>query len=126
MGLVLTVLVHSAGVQDRDGATVLFWMIRQKFPRLERVWADGGYAGQLVEWVGRWCRFVLEIVRRPDEARGFVLVKRRWVVERTLAWLGRYRRLSKDYEYLPQSSETMVYLAMISLMLGRLRPKNAK
>lgn len=120
MGLVLLALVHSAGVQDHDGALVVFWMVRQKFSRLALVWADGGYEGWLVGWVSRWCRFALQIVHRRQH--GFEVLPRRWVVERTFAWLGRYRRLSKDYEYLPQSSETMIYLAMISLMLRRLRP----
>jgi len=122
MGL-LMIVVHAAGEQDRDGAKLVFLRLRQKFERLKLVWADGGYAGQLVEWVGGFCKFVLQIVRRNEGQRGFVLLPRRWVVERTFAWLGRYRRLSKDYEFLTQSSEAMVYAAMINLMLHRLCPE---
>ena len=112
-------------MQDRDGAKLVFWLLRQRFKgRLEKVMADGGYAGQLVAWVGTFCNFVLEIVRRPEEAQGFVVIRKRWIVERTLGWLGKFRRLSKDYEFLPQSSESMVYLAMINIMLHRLRPES--
>jgi putative transposase len=122
LGLLMLVVVHAASEQDRDGAKYVFWLARAKFGRLALVWADGGYAGTLVEWVAAFCRFVLEIVRRPEEAKGFVLLRRRWVVERTFGWLGRYKRLSKDYEYLTESSEAMVYAAMINLMLHRLCP----
>ncbi len=93
-----------------------------RFPRLRLIWADGGYAGQLIDWareVGGW---LLEIVPRPTEQRGFQVLPRRWVVERTFAWLGRCRRLSKDYEALPESSEARIQIAMIHLMLRRLRP----
>jgi putative transposase len=122
MGMILTVIVHAASVQDRDGAKLVFEQVRSSFLRLKLVWADGGYAGKLVDWVASVCGWVLEIVKRSDEAKGFEVLPRRWVVERTLAWLGRYRRLSKDYEELPRSSETMVYLAMIHLMVRRLEP----
>ena len=117
-------VVHSAGMQDRDGAKLVFWLLRQRFKgRLEKVMADGGYAGQLVAWVGTFCKFVLEIVRRPEEAQGFVVIRKRWIVERTLGWLGKFRRLSKDYEFRSDSSESMVYLAMINVMLHRIRPE---
>lgn len=122
MGMILMVIVHAASVQDRDGAKLVFEQVRSLFSRLKLVWADGGYAGQLVDWVESVCGWVLEIVKRSDDAKGFEVLPRRWVVERTLAWLGRYRRLSKDYEELPRSSETMVYLAMIHLMVRRLEP----
>ena len=123
LGLILMVVVHGVGEQDRDGAKYVFLRVRQKFESLKLVWADGGYAGQLVEWVALFCKFVLQIVRRNEDQKGFVLLPRRWVVERTFGWLGRYRRLSKDYEFLTQSSEAMVYAAMINLMLHRLCPE---
>lgn len=120
LGLLLTVLVHSADIQDCHAAPAVLWRLRGRFPRLRLIWADAGYAGTLVGWTRRMCHWVLEIVRRREDAQGFEVLPRRWVVERTLAWLGRYRRLSKDYEQLPQSSESMVLLAMINLMSRRL------
>lgn len=97
-------------------------MVRFRFPRLELVWADSGYSGQLVEWVKSFCRWTLEIVRGEKGQKGFQVQPHRWIVERTFGWLNRYRRLSKDYEYHPQSSATMIYLAMTHLMLRRLAP----
>jgi putative transposase len=120
MGLVLLVVVHAANIQDRDGARLLLAKAKGRFPRLKRIWADGGYAGQLIGWVQETCSWVLEIIKRSDAVKGFKLLPRRWVVERTFGWLGRYRRLSKDYERLPESSEAMVYWAMIRLMARRL------
>lgn len=99
MGLILAVLVHAADVQDhRDGAKLLFERLVGRFPRLELIWADGAYGGELVAWVKTLFGWVLEIVKRPKGQKGFVVLGRRWVVERTLGWLLRYRRLSKDYE----------------------------
>lgn len=120
MGLLLLVVVHPGNVQDRDGAKLLLAKAKDLFPRLKLLWADGGYAGKLIGWVKETCNWVLEIVKRSDAVKGFKLLPRRWVVERTFGWLGRYRRLSKDYERLPQSSEAMVYLGMTRLMLRRL------
>jgi putative transposase len=120
MGLLLMVVVHAASVQDRDGAKAVFYRVRHRFKRLEHIWADGGYQGQLVDWVLYYLGWVVEIVKRPEGQKGFVLLPRRWVVERTFGWLGRYRRLSKDYEYLTTTSEMMIYLAMIHLMVRRL------
>ena len=125
MGLVLAVVVHTADVQDRDGARLALVRLVGRFPRLERIWADGAYAGKLVLWarnVGGW---TLELVRRPANQNTFEVIPRRWVVERTFAWLGRYRRLSKDYEELPQTTEAWVYAAMTGLMLRRLAHSNA-
>ena len=126
LGLILAVVVHPADVQDRDGAKLVLAKLRDRFSRLRLIWADGGYAGQLVEWV-RGLRprnkLRLEIVRRSDDAKGFVVLPRRWVVERTFAWLGRCRRLSKDYEATTASSEAFVKLAMIHLMARRLVKK---
>lgn len=120
MGMILFVMVHGANVQDRDGARLVFEAVRASFSRLRLIWADGGYAGQLVEWVDSCCGWVLHIVKRPDGAKGFEVLPRRWVVERTFAWLGRYRRLSKDYEQLTRNSESMIHLAMIHVMVRRL------
>lgn len=120
LGLLLLVVVHAAHIQDRDGACSVFHKLAERFSRLVLIWADGGYAGQLVDLVRRWWRFTLEIVKRTDDMEGFVVLPKRWIVERTFAWLGRNRRLSKDYEKLPSSSETVVYLASIRMMLRRL------
>lgn len=119
IGLVLAVVVHSAAIQDRDGAKLVIAKL-SGFPRLRLIWADGGYAGKLIEWVAEVGHWVLAIVKRNDDVKGFVVLPRRWVVERTFGWLGRYRRFSKDYEQLPESSENMIYIAMINLMLHRL------
>ena len=94
-------------------------------PRLKKVWADGGYSGQLVQWLNSSFGWVLEIVSRPAEACGLQVLPRRWIVERTFGWFNRYRRLSKDYEFLTDTSETMIYIALIHLMLKRLRPCQA-
>jgi len=123
IGLVLMVVVHAADIQDRDGAKLLLQDIKSAFPRLQLIWADGGYRGSLIEWVQEVCGWLLEIVKRPEEQTGFAILPRRWVVERTFGWLGHYRRLSKDYEQLPQSSEAMIYAAMSHIMLRRLARK---
>lgn len=125
MGLLLAVVVHAANIQDRDGAKLVLSKVTACLPRLALIWADGGYAGQLIEWVQTHCGWVLEIIKRPPDSKGFQVLPRRWVVERTFGWLGRYRRLSKDYEHLPESSENMIYIAMIHLMLRRLAPAEA-
>jgi putative transposase len=122
LGLLLAVVVHAANIQDRDGAKLVLAKLLGRFPRLQLIWADGGYAGQLVEWARTFGGWLLEIVKRPPDSHQFQVLPRRWVVERTLAWLGRCRRLSKDYEELPQTSEAWVQIAMIHLMLRRLRP----
>ena len=92
------------------------------FPRLQLIWADGGYAGQLIEWTKQLGGWVLEIVKRSDDVKGFKVLPKRWIVERTFGWFKRYRRLSKDYEVLPESSEAVIYLSMTHLMLRRLKP----
>ena len=123
MGLLLLVVVHAASVQDRDGAKLVLERLRNTFSRLRLIWADAGYAGKLVFWARALrtrAAIKLEIVRRTDDMKGFKLLPRRWVVERTFGWLGRYRRLSKDYEYLTASSECMIRIAMIGLMARRL------
>lgn len=120
MGLLLMVVVHAASIQDRDGAKLVLDKIAKRLPRLKLIWADGGYAGQLIDWVKATCGWVLEIIKRSDDIKGFKVLPRRWVVERTFGWLGRYRRLSKDYEGLPECSESMVYITMTRVMLRRL------
>lgn len=120
MGLLLMVVVHAASIQDRDGAKLVLDKIQYLFPKLYLIWADAGYAGKLVDWVRHFIGCAIEIVKRSDDTSGFKVLPRRWVVERTLAWFGRYRRLSKDYEYHPETSETMIYAAMTHLMLRRL------
>lgn len=120
LGLILIVMVLTAEQQDRDGARVVLTKMRDRLPRLKKIWADGGYAGKLVDWVKDLCGWVLEIVKRSDTAQGFEVIPHRWIVERTLGWLNRARRLSKDYERLPASAEAMVYLAMLPLMTKRL------
>ena len=94
---------------------------RRLFPRLKLIWADGGYAGQLIDWAKHLGRWTLQIVKRTEA--GFAVLPKRWIVERTFAWLGKYRRLSKDYETLTDSSESMIRIAMINLMLHRLKPE---
>ena len=116
------VVVHCAGIQDRDGAQLVLTQLQGVFPRLQRIWADQGYAGALVTWAAALAGWVLEIVQRPADATGFVVLPKRWIVERTLAWLSRYKRLSKDYEETSRSSEAWVQLAMIHLMTRRLAP----
>jgi putative transposase len=124
LGLVLVVVVHSAGIQDYEGARAVLGHVRRKYWRLRCLWADSIYERTgLCEWVKNlraWRKLRLEIVRRPSTLPGFTVLPRRWVVERTFGWLGRSRRLSKDYEYLPATSEVMIYIAMIRLMLKRL------
>ena len=123
MGLILLVIVHPADVQDRDGARWVLGALAGRFSRLQLIWADAGYAGQLIGWVAQTfgSRLRLEIVRRSEEHR-FSVIRWRWIVERTFGWLGRCRRLSKDYEALTGTSEDWIRLAMISVMLRRLAP----
>ena len=128
LGLVWLVVVTGGQVQDRDGARLLLqalWERLRQSPtarwcRLKLIWADGGYRGELIDWVKRTFGWTLEIVEKLGEQVGFQVLPKRWIVERTFAWLNRQRRLGKDYERLPQTSEALVYVAMIRLMLGRL------
>jgi putative transposase len=124
LGLLLVVVVHSASIQDGTGGLqtlqALFERIKKnlhnRWCRLKLVWADGAYA-QIVEKVRAQFGWQLEIVRRPEDAKGFQILPRRWVVERTFGWLGRYRRLARDYEHTTLSSETMTYIASVRRML---------
>jgi putative transposase len=119
--LIHGLVVHPANIQDRDGARLVLTPLIGRLPRLERVWADGGYAGQLETWVAEQ-GWILELVSKDPAATGFQVLPKRWIVERTFAWLGKCRRLSKDYEHLVASSEAMIRLAMIGLMVRRLAP----
>ena len=119
-GLVLEVVVHKANLQDNVAAPQVFEKAAKKLDCLQLIWADGIYTGSLVDWVRQQFGWTLDIVRRAKGEKGFQVLPRRWVVERTFAWLGRYRRLSKDYEALPQTSEAMVYASMSHLMVRRL------
>jgi putative transposase len=123
LGNLLDVVVHAADIQDRDGAKLVLNKLAQTTKEaLQKLWADGGYRGELVDWVRNNLEIVLDIVARDPHTKGFQVLPRRWVVERTLAWLDRYRRLSKDYEYHTSSSEAQVYIASIQTMLKRLAP----
>jgi transposase len=120
LGLLLAVHVHPASVQDRDGAEALLREARRSFPFLERIIADAGYQGRnMAAAVSRTGTWVLEIVRRCDRHR-FVVLPKRWIVERTLAWISRCRRLARDYERHARKAAAFVRLAMIRLMLRRL------
>jgi putative transposase len=123
LGLLLGVVVHSAGIQDRDGAKLVFKKIKGIFFRLILIWADGGYAGKLIDWVKAQINLELKIIKRNTELKGFHILPKRWIVERTFAWFHKYRRLSKDYEYLTDTSENMLYIAMIHIMCRRLSLK---
>jgi putative transposase len=136
LGLVIKVHLTAADVGDRDGAVELLGRLdRRRFPRLRHGWADGGYRGPFLDWTQKHRGIAFEVVKRSDGGRQqrwlppgatppivspFAVVPRRWVVERTFAWLGRFRRLSKDYEHLTATSEAVIYLAMTRLLVRRL------
>lgn len=137
LGLVLRVLVHPADVPDQEGGQ---WLLAEAseeltraFPRLQHLWADTAYHDRFVTWVQQTLGWRVQVVQRPSRwrwmpadqeppevPRGFQVLPRRWVIERTFGWLGRWRRTSKDYEYLPATSECVIYLTMIRVMLRRL------
>lgn len=121
MGLLVGAIVHPANIQDRDGAPLLLASVRDSFPWLRHVFADSAYAGEklkgALEELGDW---TIEVVKRPQAAKGFVLLPRRWVVERTIAWLSRNRRLAKDFEATIDSAVTWLYIASVKLMCRRL------
>lgn len=120
LGLLLAVVVTSAAVSDPAGARLLLSRLGGGCKKLRRIWVDGAYRGRLLEWVLLHCTFVLQPVLRSDDQKGFVVLPRRWVVERTFAWMTQCRRLGKDYEGLTQSSEAMIYIALTRLMIRRL------
>jgi transposase len=119
-GLLLAVLVTVAGIQDRDGGLRLLALVRERFSTITHVWADGGYAGRLVDFAHKVLTLTVEVVKRTDDLAGFKVLPRRWVVERTFAWISKYRRCVRDYETLPEHHEAMVHIAMIMTMSRRL------
>jgi len=119
-GLLLAVVVTAASLQDRDGARLLLGRLAGFCKKLRLIWVDGGYRGPLLDWVAQRFRFRLQPTLPPRGHKGFTLLARRWVVERTFAWLGLHRRLAKDYERLPESSEAFIYIVMTRIMLRRL------
>ena len=123
LGLLILVVVTAANVTDYDGARAVLAQLherRQNFPRLCRIWVDGGYRGlDFMKWVMDSYRWVLEVIKRSDDVKGFILLPRRWVVERTFGWMMWNRRLSKEYERLTETSESFIYIASIKLMLNR-------
>lgn len=121
----LAVLVHEADVNDRQGARWVLQRACGPWQTLQKLWADQGYTGDLAAWVREEYGIDLEIVMKPAEQQGFAVLPRRWVVERTIGWMGRSRRLSKDYEHWPDNSETWIYLTSIQLLLKRLAPDSA-
>jgi putative transposase len=113
-------VVHSGNVQDRDGARLLLESCDdESVEKLQKIWVDGAYAGELEEWVRSNFGWILNVVRRSDKVKGFKLLPHRWIVERTFAWLNRFRRLGKDYERLIETSECFIRICMIKLMLRR-------
>ena len=119
MGFILAVIVHSAGIQDRTGARAVLIRLFCLIPTLQKVFADGGYAGKLIDWTRAMFGWAVEIVKRNETGK-FVVLPKRWIVERTFAWLAFSRRLNRDYEINPHQSEAMIKLAMIHLLLKRL------
>jgi putative transposase len=120
LGNLLKVVVTAANISDIAGAKLLLPQIKESCATIKHIWADGTYRGELVGWVQETLKATLEIVQPEAGQKGFKVLPKRWVVERTLAWLGNYRRLSKDYERLLHNSEGMIYLASIKTMLNRL------
>jgi putative transposase len=120
LGLIWGLVVLPADVQDRDGAKILLRRLPE-LPRLAVLWADGAYTA-VVDWVLQQFGWVLTTILRPLGAKGYVHLPKRWIVERTFGWFGRYRRLSKDYEHNPASSEAWIYIAMIHRMARLLLP----
>jgi putative transposase len=133
IGLVSAVVVHEGKIADRDGARLLLGKAVEKLPRMQKVWADRGYNGKIGEWMKERLGWTVEIVKPPSRwvwvppgeepppyPRGFIVLPRRWVIERTFAWITRNRRMSRDYEFLAETTEALIYVAMIRLMVRRL------
>jgi len=121
-GNLLNVVVHRADIQDRDGSAFVLEDIDDRHPMIEKIWADQAYTGAIIDDVQHMYAITLDIVKKLPDHDGFVVLPRRWVVERTFAWLGRYRRLSKEYEQRTEYSETWVYIASIARMIRHLHP----
>lgn len=126
LGLILVAIVQGADVQDQNGAKDVLARLPKSFRRLAVVFADSAYGRSgLPQWVRENCKLILQTVLRPVGAKGFVILPKRWIVERTFGWIGRYRRQSKDYERNPKSSEAMIYISMIALMSKRLATQDS-
>ena len=123
LGMILGMVITPADVQDRDGARSLLSSMVHVFGRLQIIWADAGYLGQLIDWVKQlrpYGKLHLEVVKRPEQRKGFHVVRKRWIVERTFGWLMKCRRLVRDYEQKPENSECMIHICMVGIMLRRL------
>lgn len=123
LGLVMVVVIHAANISETAGARMVLSELENQFWRLQLIWLDGGYMESLFKWIetlDRWRKIRIEQIKRCDDQKGFAVLPKRWIVERTFGWLSKQRRLSKDYEALTDTSESMVYVAMIRLMLARL------
>jgi len=120
LGLVHAVQVTSARVAEAEVAKQLFQDVKGRLPRLQVVWVDGGFENRIEAWTAAECGWRVEVVKRDEGRKGWQLLPKRWIVERTLGWLGRCRSLSKEYDYRPQSTASRIYLAMTGLMLRRL------
>jgi transposase len=122
IGLLLIVMITAASIQDRDGGRALLKRLSDALASVRHVFADGGYQGKLVATAKSAWGIAVEVVRKPADQRGFAVLPRRWVVERTFSWLMRFRRLVRDYERLPETHAAMVKWAMVGIMLNRLAP----
>jgi transposase len=124
LGLILRVFVTAASVGEREGGKRVLQRVKgmgKAALRLTIIWADGGFDGDpFLHWVMDWCRWIVQVVLRPEQTRGFIVLKKRWVVERTFGWWMEHRRLVREYDVLPQTSETFLYLSMIRIMVRRL------
>ncbi|MFI6951810.1 IS5 family transposase [Streptomyces sp. NPDC050422] len=120
VGLLLMINVTAGNVTDRQAATDMLPALRERFPTITRLWADGGYTGTLITWALTVLHLVVTVIKRSDDTSGFVVLPRRWVVERTFGWLMRSRRLARDYERRPDTSEAMILWPMTMLMTRRL------
>jgi len=120
LGLLIAVVVLPANIQDRDGGLILLEKIQNIFSRLKLIWADGAYRGEFIASVKSRFKRKIEVVLRSDDEKGFKVVPKRWIVERTFGWLCNYRRHSKDYERYTENSEAMVYISMIHIMIKRI------
>jgi len=126
LGLIVDISVHSAGIQDREGAKILLEKCAQagKLKNIQKIIADAGYCGKLIDWVKEKFNIILEIVKRPQGAEGWILLPKRWIVERTFAWMLTGRRLCRDFEKTIRSAETMVRIGQIRLILDRIQKIN--
>ncbi len=126
LGMLLLIVVTAASIQEANSATLLGPKMQGRFPRLEKILVDGGYKEKFIEWFLEHCKWIVEVAKKREGAIGFEVIPLRWIVERTFGWYNHFRGLSKDYEYHPEISESMVYLASIRIMLRRLSRRKSK